>query len=59
VVGGVKLTKPKTLRWSLRTTSHMGTETRPQRFYGSSVESWALGETLTQPCREGENGCKQ
>jgi len=37
----------------------MGTETRPQRFYGSSVESWAMGATLTQLCREGENGCKR
>jgi len=37
----------------------MGTETRPQRLYGSSVESWAMGATLTQLCREGENGCNK
>jgi hypothetical protein len=36
----------------------METETRLQRLDGSSVESWAMGETLTQLCREGENGCK-
>jgi len=36
----------------------MGTERRPQRNRGSSVESWAMGETLTQLCRTGENGCK-
>ncbi len=35
----------------------MGTETRPQLFLGSSVESWAMGETLTQQCRVGETGC--
>ena len=34
----------------------MGTETRPQLFLGSSVESWAMGEILTQQYRMGDNG---
>jgi len=37
--------------------SHMGTETRPQLFLGSSVESWAMGEILTQQSRKGDNSC--
>ncbi len=53
----LKRTKPKTLSWSKWMISHMGTETRPQLFKGCSVESWAMGETLTQQCRVSENGC--
>jgi len=58
LLGRLKLPKPKTLCRSLRMIGHMGTETRPQRFDGCSVESWALEETLTQPCREGDHSCK-
>ena len=48
-----KHTKPGMLSWTERLHSHIGTETRPWLWIrGSSEESWAMGQRLTQLCQQ-------